>query len=405
MQPLTLPIDIQINRHNAAETSIRVEIIRDETAWNALESEWNVLFDSSPTAAPPLRWEWLQTWWRVYGFKYAARGLDSGLRIHLVWRGDTLIGALPLYIRKRSSLLQPRRLCFLSTGEDEAEELCAEHLNLLHLPGKADACMAALLPVLQNAPEGDWDELVLGPLPLTSPLAAWQGEFTGETALFAVAEGGPCFIADISGGLEAYMQRLSKNSRQLARKRLNGATKAGARLEVATDARMAREVMTDVEALHQARWEAQGKPGCFASPRFTQFHAALTESGSEDGYAIVARLVCENETVAAMLGYVAGNKFDSYVAGAKLDEEGLVQSPGIVLHLRLKEYLAERGIELYDHLSGTMRYKQQYTTEELPSLTLTRVRPSLRSRAGRASGLLHRVGSKGLALVRNAESK
>ena len=43
--------------------------------------------EASPTASPPLRWEWLRQWWRVYGPVYGGRGL----RIVTVHRGGHLI--------------------------------------------------------------------------------------------------------------------------------------------------------------------------------------------------------------------------------------------------------------------------------------------------------------------------
>ena len=60
----------------------QVEIVRDLAAYDSLEEEWNALFAASPTAAPPLRLEWLQLWWNLYGGEYAARsGADTGLRL------------------------------------------------------------------------------------------------------------------------------------------------------------------------------------------------------------------------------------------------------------------------------------------------------------------------------------
>ena len=378
----------------------QVEIVREASVWASLAAEWDALFAVSPTAAPPLRREWLQTWWQVYGAHYAAaNGTDSGLRLYLVRRGNILIGALPLYIRKAGSPLAPRRLGFLSTGEDEHEETCAEHLNLLHLPSEAQACLDALLPVLLASRPDGWDELSLGPIPLASPLAAWQSAVGDGTSAFQVTETGPCFVADLSGGFEAFQAGLSANSRKLTRKRLNGAAQAGARIEVAENKTDALEMLAQVAELHQARWETVGKPGCFASPRFTAFHRTLIEAGVESGEAVVARLVCGGEVLAAMLGYAAGDKFDSYAAGANLNDDESVMSPGIVLHLLLMQHLSKRGIARYDHLSGTMRYKQQYSSEEQPSFTLYRARPSARVAAGRAASLLQKVGRKGLRLV------
>ena len=382
-------------------TAVHIEVMHDFPIGDRLAEEWKALFDASPTASPPLRWEWLRTWWEIYQGDYAASGADTGLRLFLIRRGAHLIGALPLYLRKSRSLLLPRRLCFISTGEDEHEEICAENLNLLHLPEEGQTCLEALMPALLPSRDSGWDEISLGPITGNSPLAAWSSTDIEGNPAFQSTEHGPCFVADLTGGFEAYLQRLSSNSRKLARKRLNGAERAGARLEVATDRLSALAMLGEVSALHQARWESVGEPGCFAAPRFLAFHKAMLEQGVENGFAVVAKLVCEGETVAAMLGYLAGNKFDSYAAGAKLNDDEPVMSPGIVLHLLLKTYLSERGISYYDHLSGTMRYKQQYATEERSSLSLYRQRPTLRSAANSAFRLLHKAGRHGINLTKS----
>ncbi|HTE17628.1 MAG TPA: hypothetical protein VK689_04515, partial [Armatimonadota bacterium] len=117
-----------------------LRVVSDEREWDALEGEWNELFDASPTASPPLRFEWLREWWRLFGPVYGDRG--SGLRVYTVRRESQLIGALPLYVGASSRLpMAPRRLGFLSTGEAEAEETCATYLDLLHLPGAAAECL------------------------------------------------------------------------------------------------------------------------------------------------------------------------------------------------------------------------------------------------------------------------
>lgn len=378
----------------ATGRGIQTDIVRETAAWDALSSAWQELFAACPTATPPLRWEWLRTWWRIYGTHYAAKGRgDDGLRLFLVRENGRLIAALPLYLR-RGRLLQPSRLGFLSTGEDEAEETCAENLDMLCLPGRETECLAALMPLVLSEPA---DEIVLGPLTTQSPLARWQAAQT-DGAGFRVEEHGPCYVADLTGGFEAYLSRLSRNSRSLVRKRLSGAEREGARIEIAHDWESVQPLIADLVALHQARWEAVGKPGCFAAPRFTEFHRACIQAGIENGDAVLARLVCGTETVAAMVGYTAHGKFDSYVAGTKTEDEP-VKSAGIVLHMLLKKHLSEHGVTHYDHLGGTMRYKQQYTTEERPAISLHRTRPTLRAAAGRASELLHGMGRRGRRLV------
>ena len=85
---------------------------------------------SPPRRRPPLRWEWVREWWRIYGPVYGDRG--RGLRLICGSSRARLIGVLPLYQRSTSGPWGSRQLRFISTGEAEFEETCAEYLDLLH---------------------------------------------------------------------------------------------------------------------------------------------------------------------------------------------------------------------------------------------------------------------------------
>ena len=70
---------------------VHVRVIRELDDWEHLRPQWDELFEASPTASPPLRFDWLRTWWDIYGSTYGDGG--RGVRIFTVWRGRTLIGA------------------------------------------------------------------------------------------------------------------------------------------------------------------------------------------------------------------------------------------------------------------------------------------------------------------------
>ena len=132
---------------------LQVDVLDDVASWDALEPEWGELFEASPTASPPLRWEWLRQWWRVYGPVYGGRGL----RIVTVRRGGHLIGALPLYLHiGHRSPVWAHYLGFLSTGESRSGATWPEYLDLLHAPGEARTCLDAMLPALLDPAVGRW---------------------------------------------------------------------------------------------------------------------------------------------------------------------------------------------------------------------------------------------------------
>jgi len=90
------------------EQRLKTALVRDAAGFSALRQEWDDLYRGCPSATPFSSWEWLYSWWEVYGEgKY-------GLRlITLREEGGLLVGLLPLMVRRRRLLLlgdSPRAL-------------------------------------------------------------------------------------------------------------------------------------------------------------------------------------------------------------------------------------------------------------------------------------------------------
>jgi peptidoglycan/xylan/chitin deacetylase (PgdA/CDA1 family)/CelD/BcsL family acetyltransferase involved in cellulose biosynthesis len=351
---------------------VSVRVVDDVETWDGLAGAWNSLFATSPAAVPPLQFDWLRTWWHVY---VAGEQSDRGyLRLFTCWRGPALVGVLPLYASAESGQrFARRRLRFISTGEDEREETCPDYMNLLAARGEESACVAAIESTLNRH---GWDSLDLLDIPEESPLLDCSFGSVAATRLRVVGRG-VCPIADLSGGFETYLQRLSSNTRQQARRFLREAERSGARLEFATP-QTATEFFQDLVRLHQARWTAQGKPGCFAAERFARFHGKLLDLWIGDGRVVVARLRVGPDTLAAFHGFVTGSKFDFYQCGVRI-AGGPFKSPGTVGHLLLMRALSERGVTRYDFLRGASEYKDRLATDRVPlfSLHVRRTRPAI----------------------------
>jgi CelD/BcsL family acetyltransferase involved in cellulose biosynthesis len=338
-----------------------VRILEDVAEWDRVASDWAALFDASPEAATPLQFAWLRGWWRIYGPIYGANGGARGLRLFTFWRGSRLVGALPLYEnRVGGHFFGLRRIAFLSTGEAEYEETCPDYMNLLAAPGEGSACVAALEAALHAA---EWDCFELLGIPEHSPLLSARIVIDpGQRR--SVIPRGACPIANMEGGFEAYLQRLSPNSRQRARRLLREVEKCGAILELATTPVM-EQFFDDLVRLHQERWMDQGKPGCFAASRFTAFHRSLAYQWIGSGQVVLARLSLDGQTMAALYGFVTRLKFDFYQSGVKTIQHGPLRSPGHVAHLLLMRELCGRGITRYDFLRGSSNYKTQLATESV----------------------------------------
>jgi len=216
---------------------------------------------------------------------------------------------------------------------------------------------------------------------------------TGAQALSTSS--GTCPVADLSGGFEAYLRRLSSHGRKRARSLLREGARAGVRLEIA-DVHECQAAFDDLMRLHQARWRLEAKPGVFAAPRFVEFHRRLIGEWHGGRRALVARMLLGNTPVAAIYGFVIGSKFDFYQSGVDLRSAASLESPGILAQLLLMQALVDRGLTLYDFLGGAAPYKKRLATGENRLLSVQVRRPTIRTTAYRSAELLGQIFRTGL---------
>jgi CelD/BcsL family acetyltransferase involved in cellulose biosynthesis len=352
---------------------ISISVVRSRAEFAALQRAWNALFAASPRVSPFLHYDWLQHWLQLYGPEYTS--LQRGLRILLIRKGGELVGALPLFVRRGSYPLMGRQaLRFIGTGEQEFEETCPEYLDLLHLPGEEETCLDALQTLLLEGDQLSWRELHFDAVPDSSPLVK-LAERMGLHAETTVSVEGTCPIADLTGGWDAYLARLSSQNRSQYRRLLRQAVQAGARLEQATLDQV-DHFFEDLVLLHQQRWLAAGKPGCFGAERFRWFHHALAQGWVPSGQVVLARLTHARRPLAVIYGFLMRGHFYFYQSGVRIEEEGPVRYPGLVAHLFLMQQLAARGVQAYDFLKGESFYKHKFATAAATLQRIVLHRPS-----------------------------
>jgi CelD/BcsL family acetyltransferase involved in cellulose biosynthesis len=368
-----------------------VDVIRDLVALDDLRGDWDELFATSPAAAPPLRWEWVRTWWQVYGPHYGDHG--RGLRILTVRCGPRVIGILPLYLgRKGKGPFAPRRLGFISTGALEFEETCTEYLSLLHAPGQEGPCLQALAAVLSQPHVLCWDELHLSELPAASPLLGLATSCNGRFVRVQAGTPGVCHLFSMAEGFEGYLKLLSHENRRQARKMLRDLEADGMEFEVAGDAQRLQQFFDQMIELHRQRWTAVGKPGSFA-PRHAEFHRKTAELLLGRGEAVIARLSQAGRPLAVVFGYRSRDRLHCYQQGVA-PGVGRLRSPGTAAWLLLMRHQAERGITLFDHLRGMSTFKERFATGQGKVDELRIVRVGWRTVTASAMGWLHRAARR-----------
>ena len=317
-------------------------------------------------------------------------------RIITLWRGTSLIGAVPLYENVVGGcVLGSHRLMCLSTGEAECEETCADYLGLLCLPGEETPCLDALSQMLR---EISWDQVHLVSVSECSPLVRlmpkWKARWWAK-----VVPRGVCRIADLSKGFDAFVASLSPRARRHVSRHLRQIQDAGATLETACEANI-DEFFDDLVRLHQERWTGVGKPGCFASTRFTGFHRTLGREWVPVGKAVLARLMLAGKAVAVIYGFVNRSKFDFYQSGRTVVATEPIESPGIAIHLMLMAELAKRGVTAFDYLIGSSLHKNEFTNEQCNMFDVKLHRLTPRTVVHETSRILGRILRRGIRCLR-----
>jgi CelD/BcsL family acetyltransferase involved in cellulose biosynthesis len=355
--------------------ALQVDRLTTTADLQTLIPEWEALLRACPghpLAATPL---WLATWWEIYG---------EGRELCVLAARDgsrRLVGLAPLLLRpvRHRGMLPFRRLEFLGAGEPEAEEIGSDYLDLIVDPQWEPAATQILLTTVFTQLGEAWDEALFVSLPGQSPRRP-------ALAQAAEAAGCKCEEADRRAGVyitlpptwEEMLQRLPGDKRKSLLRRRRRLAEAG---QVTFDWEVSPENferrLAIVRDLHQCRWQSLGRPGCFASERFSHFHQRVAGQLAASGGVRFAVLSLDDRPVACDFYYLHDRRVYAYQAG--LDpEEGPRLSAGTVGISYGIEAAIRAGCREYDFLKGVHPYKADWSPERREQVTLRIAKPGVR---------------------------
>lgn len=319
------------------------------------ESQWNALAG----AAPFLRWEWLEPWWRHYGVRRASARGDCELAT-LVVQDDAgeVVGIAPWYLSNSPS--QRRVLQFLGSGE-----VCSDYQSVLCHPGSEAAVAVALADWMTGA-EGTgvaWDALLLSGVAADDAVI---GQLTAELARRGcLAEQRPglnCWRLPLPATWAEYEAQLSKSHRKQIRRLLkrwaDGQRVRVHRVEHVDELPRATAIL---QHLHQRRQQAKGEAGCFSSPDFTAFHRDAMLRLLRTRELWLQWLELDGRPVAVDYAIATGGVVYCYQGG--LDPDAIDEEPGRLGVLALLQRAMEEGFQAVDFLRGDEPYKAHFRAQ------------------------------------------
>jgi len=171
---------------------IEIKKISDSWEWNQYADDWNTLLSISSSNHVFLTYEWLSTWWELFGH-------DKELVIILAREGAHLVGAVPLFFKKGRVL---KVLRFLGS-----QVVLVDLLNFIVHSGREMEIIPLMMDFLLD--QVPWDKMFLNDMmrePNTlQALAKWS---EAHHLIFSLENNNVSPCLKISDTLEGFHKKL-----------------------------------------------------------------------------------------------------------------------------------------------------------------------------------------------------
>jgi CelD/BcsL family acetyltransferase involved in cellulose biosynthesis len=351
---------------------LTVEKIPTIDGFEQLRPVWNTLLAESASDQVSLTWEWLATWWEVFGS-------DRELYLLVVRDEDRVVGLAPLLRRSIAhyGVLPFRRLEFLCSGEEEADEICSPFLDFIFRRGREAEALGAVFDHLRQR-QADWDEIVLTDVLANSPNLSHLQSLCHEDGIgWEVTRNQTAVYISLPPDWESYLASLSRNSRWKIRRGRRAVAEHGGELRVVDGAEGFSGHFETLIKLHQERWTTHGEPGAFASEKFTRFHRRLVQQLLPLGWIRLYVLLLAGEPVSAIYDFVYHGRAYFYQIG-RTGKPCSIDSPGMAIQSFAIEQAIGEGLTEYEMYKGgpdSYKYHWGDRTREVLQLRLTRSNP------------------------------
>jgi CelD/BcsL family acetyltransferase involved in cellulose biosynthesis len=322
---------------------------------------------------------WLLPWW-------FANQSNHRLHVLVAYKNEEVVGMMPLV--ETQSAWTGCTLVFMGSGKacsDDVGILCDEQNNL--------SVAIAFLKFLFESPGcAKWDHLNLDGIREDNAcmnLFAEQLTSIGNVAI--QRKTGPnCWAASLEGGLDTYLNRLSKRARKILRDAKNECTLGNSSFQVASTLDQAQSFLREIAMLHQARWKERGIEGCFGAEPFSQFlNGAITDlwndpwqspvklnelAATSTQRVHVALLKIQDQSAAGAICILDRDSLDIYLTG--MNPQFADVRPGFQLLQGCIEHAIQLGCKRIDFLRGDEEYKERLGGQ--PSVQQRWIVPSAR---------------------------
>jgi CelD/BcsL family acetyltransferase involved in cellulose biosynthesis len=311
---------------------LRFETVDSEDEFAQLGDRWNDLVYAMPRPSPFMLHCWLIEWWRHYGE-------GCRLAVETAYRGDRLVGALPLVTFSHHGL---RIATFVG-----ARQSCLG--DALIADGEGPELVEALVD-RARASEHDYADLF--GLAADCRLASLDGP--RKLRLFQRIEAP---VLDVSKGWEATYRAKTDSRKRAHHKRRRRQLAELGKVEVVR-ARTIDELEPALEEgfrIHELRWRDRPDGSGLVTATGMQFNRAALRGLAELDATRIVSLLLDGKAIAFAWYFLVRDR--AYLHRMAFDPGYSRCSPGLVNALDALEAAAEEGATRMEFLGGAERYK------------------------------------------------
>jgi len=329
---------------------IQTKVVDTEAGLQALENEWNELESSMLQRSVFLTWEWAESWWRVFGYRY-----QLAVIVVYTYTGNgtkIIVGLAPFVITSN----RPSRLMFLGNPD-----VASDHLDILVRQGYDQLVVEAVCKKIAIL-SGKWS---------TAQFDSVGTESALHTVCESIVKGGHPYCREINAPYiklpstwDAFTSQRSRNFRYTLsrhRRKLYAAFDEQVKFRQVVKYDDLYPAMNTLFSLHQEVKQSVGLRGAFATQEKRYFHNLLARRLLALDRLLLCELLIADEVVASIYCFRFQNRVSFYQTGYSL--RFAQYRPGQQLMAYTVLIAIEKGYEIFDFLRGDEDYKRHWTDE------------------------------------------
>ncbi len=329
-----------------------ISAYNDDSAFGALQAEWNPLLQRAPVNQVFYTWEWQKTWWESYR--------PGELRILACHQNGQLVGLAPLFLTE-------------SDGERRVQIVgCVDVTDYLDFIVDQECLTAAYTAFADYlaARRADFDLLDFCNIPFDSPTRQiLPGLLEARGFRTAVEQQEVCPIIELPDDWAGYLRMLDKKQRHELRRKIRRAQGSDRTIDwyIVNGRHNLHE-----EVSHFVRLMAASDPEkaeFLSNEKNLRFFRNIVPLLQECGWLQMKFLTVDEERAAAYINFVYGDRVMVYNSGHDHRDYADL-SPGIVLLAYSIRHAIEQGYQHYDFLRGDEPYKYRMGGRDNPVMNI-----------------------------------